>query len=256
MCGVVITNTTEHARYRYRKTGRLFCSKHCGLKYRDINRKVKEPVVQISECHICEKQITLQGYQLTQWKKTGRAYCSKDCSNIYRSKISSETMTRTNLKYASERMKANNPMRLLETRKKVSDTLKLIKHKPVIQGGNGKPMPKSEQVLHLLLDGLGFVPQYAIKTGLWRKSEHKYPTCYKVDFGNPVLKLSIEADGQSHCSRRHLDAKKDHFLNGLGWQVLRFSNQMILESPDKVIMTVMSTISKLKESTLISPMKS
>jgi len=81
--------------------------------------------------------------------------------------------------------------------------------------------------------------QIAIPTKMPRTSG--YPTCYKVDVGNPDIKIAIEVDGSSHgsSSRRLQDAKKDAFLRGLGWIVLRVSNRQALEE-------LQSTISKLK----------
>lgn len=152
-------------------------------------------------------------------------------------------------------MIANNPMRAEATRKKVSDTLKLIKHKPKLQGGNGKPATTAEMILFTIFSGLGFVMQPAIKTGVKRGDLAKIPPSYKPDIGNFSIKLAIEADGSSHTSRRHLDAKKDATLRGLGWTVLRFTNQQILTETTWMVETVMSTILKLKTSTLTSQME-
>jgi hypothetical protein len=58
-----------------------------------------------------------------------------------------------------------------------------------------------------------------------------YPTNYKVDLGNIETKLAIECDGHKHKSpkERLIDAKKGEKLASLGWTVLRFWNQQILE---------------------------
>lgn len=251
-CGTMIPESTEAQRYAHRGHGRMYCSRKCGIAYRDAHRKprAKNPLPK-AECAVCGASADLSKHRLAQWRKTGRAYCSIDCSIKYRSKISSITMTRTNLIHASDRMRRNNPMRSIETRKKVSATLKTLGHSPKERGGNGRAPTSQESVLFTLLCSLGFVMQPAIPTKQKRGSG--YPSCYKPDLGHWGLKIAVEADGGSHCGRQHLDAKKDAFLNGLGWAVLRFTNQMIDHEPHTVLITIMSTISKLRVSTLTPP---
>lgn len=182
-------------------------------------------------------------------KKTAgsRKTCSQECRNLRRAQVVAET----NRKYASERMKKNNPMRNPETREKVSKTLKEIGHKPSVQGGNGKQMPEPQKLLYSLLASKGFTTEYAIPTKMGRYSG--YPTCYKVDLGNPKIKLAIEIDGFSHSAikRQEQDKKKTAFLNTLGWQILRFSNAEVMNGTEKCMAQITSTILKLKERTLI-----
>lgn len=142
------------------------------------------------------------------------------------------------------RMLTDNPMVNPATRLKQSATLKAIGHKPKVRGGNGSGPTKAEIVLLKLLPGS--LCNYPVRTG--KKSGSGYPTCYKVDVSIPVLKLGIEADGNSHNNpnRRARDQKKDALLKELGWTVLRFQNRTILEKPDFVEELVASTISKLK----------
>ena len=179
--------------------------------------------------------------------KGNRKTCSAECLH----KRHSQTMARTNKEYASDRMLKNNPMRNAETREKVSKTLKKIGHKPCIQGGNGKPMPIQQQMLLEKLEGLGFVAECAVPTKMGRYSG--YPTCYKIDLGNPQLKLGIEIDGNSHCSikRQEQDKKKTDLLATLGWQVLRFKNKEVSNGLNQCMDQIMSTILKLKKQTHI-----
>jgi very-short-patch-repair endonuclease len=77
---------------------------------------------------------------------------------------------------------------------------------------------------------------YGIKTGKWNGSG--YPPVYKVDLAFPRVKLAIEADGSNHGTwdnRKAKDAKKDAFLAGLGWKVLRYSNRAILDFRQSVV---------------------
>jgi very-short-patch-repair endonuclease len=70
-----------------------------------------------------------------------------------------------------------------------------------------------------------WIPEFSISLG---KRQPGFPTCYKVDLGNPGLKIAIEVDGNTHHSRKTVDEKKDKKLVSLGWIVLRFWNKDIL----------------------------
>jgi very-short-patch-repair endonuclease len=81
------------------------------------------------------------------------------------------------------------------------------------------------------------------------------PSHYKIDLAFPDIMLAIEIDGGSHASitRKASDQRKDRFLVGLGWTVLRFTNKEVLRNLTSCVQTLMSTISKLKEHTSTSP---
>jgi hypothetical protein len=159
---------------------------------------------------------------------------------------SAKTMAKTNKKYASARMKKNNPMYRPEIREKVKTSLRVMGWKPPVRGGNGHG-PTAPQML--LASVLGWEMEVAIPTGVGHKGV--YPTCYKVDIGNKTLMVAIEIDGNSHLSldRQEKDKKKDLFLSGLGWTVLRFTNQKVMEDSADCVQTVLSTISKSKTTT-------
>jgi len=76
----------------------------------------------------------------------------------------------------------------------------------------------------------------------------------QIDLGDPALMLAIEIDGGSHnaLERRAQDAKKEAFLIGLGWTVLRFLNADVIQNLANCVLTVASTISKLKGATTTS----
>ena len=156
-------------------------------------------------------------------------YCSKKCSTAYQSKTSSIRMAETNRKYASERMKKNNPMKNRESREKMSRTLKLIGHKPKIQGGNGRGLtePQRKIIQSLRVKGICCVAEHAIPTK--KQKGTGYPYCYKVDIAILSKKVAIEIDGRSHglIQRQVIDLKKDALLKSLGWTVLRFTNQKV-----------------------------
>lgn len=249
-CGKLIDVIKEHQKYWHKKTGKIFCEKKCGWEYRSKNGKKVKPKIETLNCSVCGKEIEVSGQKLSYYKKTNRVYCSKTCSKIFCSAVSSKTMARTNRRYASARMKKNNPMYKEESREKMKASLKRIQHSPKIRGGNGKPPTEAELKLFDIFGGIGFHLQCIVKTGHYRDGSG-FPAHYKIDCGNPVLKIGIETDGASHCSlkRKAQDQKKDAFLIGLGWRVFRFTNQEIFQNINEIMITIMSTISKLKTQT-------
>jgi hypothetical protein len=148
-------------------------------------------------------------------------------------------------------MKAKNPMRDPEVRAKMSETHKRIGHKPKFQGGNGRGPTEPQQ---RLAKALGWPMEIAIRT--LKKRGSGYPTSYKVDIADGANMIAIEVDGGSHLSLKGqaMDAKKTELLSSLGWTVLRFSNQEVMERLEECVQTVMSTMSKLKERTPIQLM--
>ena len=92
-------------------------------------------------CIECGKEMlwdTLVKAERQRYYRYQRVYCCQECKKAFVHRVKSETMARTNRKYASARMKANNPMSNPEAREKMAKTLKRIGHRPAIRGGNGK----------------------------------------------------------------------------------------------------------------------
>lgn len=183
-------------------------------------------------CVVCGK--------VFEWK-TKRKTCSEECKRVR----FSQTMSKTNYRYASERQKRNNTIRFPGAREKLKNTLKEMGWKPPVQGGNGKPTPKPVMNMYeQLTQNYETAIELAIPTKQPRGSG--YPTCYKVDLAIPEYHLAIEIDGASHQSleRQRQDAKKDAFLDTLGWKVLRFSNKEVENGLMQCVEIVMSTISR------------
>ena len=212
-------------------------------------------------CSYCGQEIVWKNLSKTNYfrsKKRGWGYCSKECAvkgghkkDVWteeRRKKAAETMKRTNEKYhdyISERMKTNNPMSRPEVRAKISKRLKEIGHCPKIRCGNGQGLTVPQQNLLIALSKhFEVYAEYPIPTKM--KKGSGYPTCYKVDIGIPENMLAVEVDGNSHCAieRQQQDKKKDSFLNGLGWTVLRFKNKQVTEHLEDCVQTVLFTISK------------
>lgn len=201
--------------------------------------KIKIPIR--LPCTHCQKIVTAKTKNEQDLARRGRAYCSVACKTEEHRKRSSETMARTNRIHASARMKTKNPMHQPKTREKVKTTLRAMQWGPTIRGGNGRGPTIQET---LLACALGWETNVVVPTKMKRGSG--YPTCYKIDVGNSLLKIGVEVDGFSHSAmdRQLQDRKKESFLNSIGWSVLRFSNQQVTERLAECVQTVLSTISK------------
>src|SRR3972149_6943561 len=176
-------------------------------------------------CHVCGCPVALTTKQtIDTWRRSTRTFCTSQHGDQWCAQESSRRMVRTNRRYASERMKARNPMRCEATREKMKLTLRARKHQPTPRGGNGRPVPLPQR---LLAEALGWPTEVILRTG------HGYqPHHYKLDIASRALKIAIEVDGDSHHARERQaqDARKDTFLRGRGWTVLRFSIQAVMEN--------------------------
>ena len=61
---------------------------------------------------------------------------------------------------------------------------------------------------------------------------------YVADFCCPALKLIVEVDGGVHRLREDSDARRDAWLTGQGFTVMRFSNEAVLRNPNLVLEAV------------------
>lgn len=207
--------------------------------------------MQTLQCFICKADIQNPNEKQTvAARRQKNVYCGDEHMKEYRRRVSSETMARTNHKYASARMKANNPMRRPEVRESVSVALRAIGHRPVIRGGNGKEIPKPQA---RLAKALRWRTEVVVHTKQPKVSG--YPGTYKIDIANTAYKIGIEVDGPSHCAliRQAQDRKKEALLSSLGWTILRFTNRQVTDDLAGCVRTVLSTISKLHTTTTTTP---
>ena len=228
-------------------------------------------------CKFCNKELTdSQVYEYLRGKTKG--YCSRSCGNLavyyesvlyipkYKfrnrllftnecivcgSKFESTVKKQKTCnfkcagKLSSIRMKDNNPMKSLETREKVSNTLKRIGHKPIVRGGNGKGNTISQQLLYdeLVKFNSSFTCEYIFRTKGFNE-EKIYPNHYKIDIASDEYKIAIEVDGPTHNSNKVklCDKKKTELLNSIGWKVLRLSNLKIKTELQNCVKMVLSMI--------------
>ena len=134
----------------------------------------------------------------------------------------------------SLRMTLNNPMSSFTTREKMAATLR-GRPFPVERGGNGKLTVPQKTLAH----ALGWKTEYAIPTRDARSKFLSLPSSYKVDLAHQERAIAIEIDGAGHKGKQKLlDAKKEEVLSFLGWKVLRFSNQEVLEHLEQVCQAI------------------
>jgi hypothetical protein len=116
-------------------------------------------------------------------------------------------------------------------------TLALKNHTVKVRGGKGHGLTVPQQSL---LDALGesFVAEHVVLTGLPKGQ----PTWYQLDIVHLERKIDVEVDGNSHgsVSRKAKDEQRTNILTGLGWRVLRFTNQEVLSSLDEVVAKIRS----------------
>lgn len=179
-----------------------------------------------------------------------KIFCSKGCfsKNTRTRKRCSEVLAQTNRKYASERMRTNNPVHKKGVLEKIARTKKkngTFNVAPKKRGGNGT---FTKQQLRLN-SKLCWTMELPIKTApdnipVGKKREFSaklsMPTTYKVDIGNPITKIAIEIDGESHKGKRKcLDLKKEKYLKSLGWTVLRFTNKEVMTNFSTVLFRIL-----------------
>ena len=147
-----------------------------------------------------------------------------------------------NIKHAAAvrhpQMKTNNPMRNQESRDKMRKSLQ--GKKLAVRCGNGSVTEPQRR----LAEALAWEMETVIKTAEVRDKVESLPHNYKVDIGNPQLKIAIEVDGNSHrlIKRKLEDKLKTEVLSALGWSVLRFWNEEVMADTEAVVSKVKAFI--------------
>lgn len=223
--------------------------------------KKLEILQQVTNCLLCNKELTKQQlYEVKRGKQKG--YCSKACSsksqerreervcincgNLFLEKphylkntCSMECKNKIHSKYQIGRVLSE------DTKKKVSDSLKRIKHKPYLQGGNGRGATKEQLLLYneLTVSNDSFQMEFIVVTNK-KNVPFKVPYHYKIDIASKIHMIAIEINGGSHNSQKvkECDERKKLFLNSKGWKVLSFSNKDVLENAEQIASNVLSMI--------------
>lgn len=70
---------------------------------------------------------------------------------------------------------------------------------------------------------------------------------YIADFAWLAARVVVEVDGDSHetdAGRKH-DRRRDAFMASQGFKVLRFDNDLVIDNPDHVYLTIEASIAHL-----------
>jgi very-short-patch-repair endonuclease len=67
---------------------------------------------------------------------------------------------------------------------------------------------------------------------------------YIADFACPEHKLIVEVDGSQHAENETYDLARTAYLEGQGWQVVRFWNDDVLHDIDNVCMHILRLIAR------------
>lgn len=242
VCGTEIENRGKTSLCCSRKCYKIFKNnyetdyavhcKHCGkiLKYNQVLCGVK----------YCSSRCACDDPEY-------RNRCSENLKNQWKSDEFREIVV--------TRMKSNNPSYDRNNIEKALKTKELTGNAhnwKGTRGGNGT-ISEAESIMIPFCSGLGFEFNKAINTYSIRIAypENHYAFNYKPDFVNFEYKLCIEIDGSSHKNvlGRERDIKKERCLNLLGYTVIRFSNEDVLNKLDFVKSSILSCLEALKNGT-------
>ncbi|WP_299861470.1 endonuclease domain-containing protein [uncultured Hoeflea sp.] len=67
---------------------------------------------------------------------------------------------------------------------------------------------------------------------------------YIADFACPEHKLIVEVDGSQHADNETYDQARTRFLEGQGWQVIRFWNDDVLNDIDNVCTHILRLVGR------------
>jgi very-short-patch-repair endonuclease len=78
--------------------------------------------------------------------------------------------------------------------------------------------------------------------GGW-KFKRQYPVgSFIVDFICPEKNIVIEVDGGQHAENEELDIQRSAYLNEMGYRVLRFWNNQVLQETEAVLEAIFAII--------------
>jgi hypothetical protein len=213
----------------------FLASKACKICGELFHPKADQPEVRWNEQECCSRSCA--NTVPDSWRKSRANIAQKTCANCGKvffpwkmgTKLQGEkSWSEQECCSISCSKKYKNPMFQESCRERVSLQLREMKHRPPIQGGNGRPLPEAQSMLLRAL-GREWKAELVVLTHM--PKHLGFPYCYKIDIGNAELKIGIEVDGRSHCSLKAQarDRKKDCFLETLGWKIYRVKNPAVMK---------------------------
>ena len=67
---------------------------------------------------------------------------------------------------------------------------------------------------------------------------------YIPDFCSPKAKLIIELDGSQHLDQREYDEERTKYFESVGYKVIRFWNNDVMNKIEEVLLTITYTLEK------------
>lgn len=203
-------------------------------------------------CEFCKKPFKIKPQGKVSEK---RRFCSKRCAYADPSHAASISKALTGKKSPSSsiRMKLRNPTAMPGVLEKISKAMQGRTF--LARGGNGQLTEPQK----LLAQHLGLPMEFSILTAPVKGMFPSLPPVYKVDLADPSTLTAIEVDGNSHKTRKwkFLDKRKTEILNALGWSVLRFWNEEVVNDLTGTLEKIRQHLtSKSKTTTTILPTES
>lgn len=96
-----------------------------------------------------------------------------------------------------------------------------------VKGGKGREPTDISKQFREMLEPLGFVPEFTVKTKGHGTGLPRIPNYYHLDFAHDALKVAVELDGSihQHADRKDRDERKTKVLEALGWTVWRIPHK-------------------------------
>lgn len=265
ICGkkVEIPETAESRVRRYKKSGKAFCSRKCINIYVSQINKARGNTLQLArageavKCGNCGKTIqtvSLNKVQRGQLKRGEGIYCCHECGMEEKRRKARERGAKARVTRFGEVLKCSvcgQDINVLAT-----EDGKLLNYERVgrIYCSNKcakefvaevarRQSPEQNRLFNHLKEKIKCEKEFSISLGVRKKG---YPTHYKVDIAIPSQKIAIECDGRDHRISTVIakDKKKEKKLEELGWKVLRYWNQEILDDVNSIVTQIMSIVSK------------
>ena len=253
-CGKVFDEYNADKVGYFIRTGRIYCSPSCGKegKRHQISIRIKKPPRKYV-CYECGKEFESDDkYRYRRFKKSGRSYCSKECSRALHRRLLSIRLTKEPESYVCSECGVEFKMKNKAKRYHFVKTGKVycsdgcakknaLSALATLGGGRGKGSTLTESQ-RILSEMLGWKTEYIVTTGIkMADNPLRLPSSYAIDIANDKVMVAIEVDGFHHYQEKFKirDLKKERFLRSIGWTIIRFFNNEVINNPEECFNKVM-----------------